>query len=334
MRRNVEEVYGWIVDDVIRESHGVLAQEGIDASFLSELRESWSRRLKESGAMGNAHHYDEQEWTMEKTERVAKHSKMQNTAFHTNHISQESNSRQHKLAIGVPHKAEAPYAARAYMSRDVHMWPPSNHSMYPFPVGSGAVMARHSTQVISSQGTPPMRGSAGVMDPALLHSSLYAGAERPGQIRVVANNDGAFRLHHYPHLTASASPQVRLSGKRKDGGDALTSLPSRSGSTRAVRRKSGDDKTSGIIPQRDGADGPVASPRQSETQEEPDLDDDSTLSDGDDDEDLIESSNCLTAQYDKVSRIKNRWRCALKHGIFHIDGRDYLFKSANGEFTF
>ena len=67
---------------------------------------------------------------------------------------------------------------------------------------------------------------------------------------------------------------------------------------------------------------------------EPDLDDDSTLSDGDDEEELIESSNCLTAQYDKVSRIKNRWRCVLKHGIFHIDGRDVLFKSANGEFTF
>lgn len=333
MRRNVEEVYAWIVDNVIEESHGVLAQEGIDSSFLDELRESWSRRLKESGAMGNGHHYDEHEWMTEKTERVAKHSKMPQTTFNTSHMNQESNSRQTRVAIGVPHKTAESTYSRACIPRDMHMWP-HNHAMYTFPVGSGAVMARHPTPVISSQATRPMRRSTGVMDSALLHNSLYAGTERPSNIRVVAN-DPAWHLHHEPALMTSPVPQVRSSLKRKEGVDGPASLTSHSGSARSVRRKSGDDKTSSIIPQSDGgADEPLTSPRQSETQEEPDLDDDSTLSDGDDEEELIESSNCLTAQYDKVSRIKNRWRCVLKHGIFHIDGRDVLFKSANGEFTF
>jgi len=331
MRRNVEEVYDWIVDDVIEESHGVLAQEGIDSSFLPELRELWSRRLKESGAMGNGHHhFDEREWMAEKTEKVAKHPKMPQPTFSTHNMNQESNSRQTRVAIGVPHKTtEVPYAARPCIPRDIHMWPHANHTMYTLPGGNGAMMARH--HVISSQARP-MRGPMGVMDP-MLHNSLYAVAERPGQIRI-APHDSALRLHHYTPLTTSPPPQVRLSQKRKDGVDGPSSLMSHSGSTRAVRRKSGDDKTS-IIPQRDGgADEPLTSPRQSETQEEPDLDDDSTLSDGDEGDELIESSNCLTAQYDKVSRIKNRWRCVLKHGIFHIDGRDVLFKSANGEFTF
>lgn len=31
MRPNVEEIYNWIVDDVIQESQSILAQEGIDS---------------------------------------------------------------------------------------------------------------------------------------------------------------------------------------------------------------------------------------------------------------------------------------------------------------
>jgi len=66
---------------------------------------------------------------------------------------------------------------------------------------------------------------------------------------------------------------------------------------------------------------------------EADLETDSALSD-DEEEEPAEWQNCLTAQYDKVNRIKNRWKCQMRHGIFHIDGRDCLFKSATGEFNF
>lgn len=61
-------------------------------------------------------------------------------------------------------------------------------------------------------------------------------------------------------------------------------------------------------------------------------DDDPPLSD--DDEDDVDPPNYLTAQYEKVSRTKNRWRCQLKYGIFHANGKDYLFKNATGDFTF
>ncbi|KAG0002463.1 transcription factor IIA subunit alpha [Modicella reniformis] len=56
-----------------------------------------------------------------------------------------------------------------------------------------------------------------------------------------------------------------------------------------------------------------------------DLDD----SDGDMDD---ESENIVLCQYDKVSRTKSKWKCVLKDGIMLINGRDYLFHKANGDF--
>ena len=57
--------------------------------------------------------------------------------------------------------------------------------------------------------------------------------------------------------------QVRLSGKRKEPDDPA-SLVAHNASMKAVRRKSGDSKSS-VIPQRDGADDrPTPTPQHSE----------------------------------------------------------------------
>ncbi|KAI1316620.1 transcription factor IIA subunit alpha [Mortierella claussenii] len=56
-----------------------------------------------------------------------------------------------------------------------------------------------------------------------------------------------------------------------------------------------------------------------------DLDD----SDGEMDD---ESDNIVLCQYDKVSRTKSKWKCVLKDGIMLINGHDYLFHKANGDF--
>ncbi len=53
-----------------------------------------------------------------------------------------------------------------------------------------------------------------------------------------------------------------------------------------------------------------------------------------DDEKDEECDNVVIAQFEKVSRTKNRWKCQLKDGIITIDGRDYLFHRASGEMQF
>lgn len=47
--------------------------------------------------------------------------------------------------------------------------------------------------------------------------------------------------------------------------------------------------------------------------------------------DLFDTDNVIVCQYDKITRIKNRWKFHLKDGIMNINSRDYLFSKANGD---
>ncbi|KAJ2894226.1 transcription factor IIA subunit alpha [Coemansia aciculifera] len=53
----------------------------------------------------------------------------------------------------------------------------------------------------------------------------------------------------------------------------------------------------------------------------------------DDTEDNAEDSeHVILCQYEKVTRSKSKWKCVLRDGIMLINGRDYLFQKATGEF--
>lgn len=61
-----------------------------------------------------------------------------------------------------------------------------------------------------------------------------------------------------------------------------------------------------------------------------DSDDDALRADGDEGEEGdVQTVLCL---YDKVQRTKNKWKCVLKDGIVNVNGRDFAFAKANGEF--
>ncbi|KAL5443448.1 hypothetical protein PMIN07_003588 [Paraphaeosphaeria minitans] len=51
---------------------------------------------------------------------------------------------------------------------------------------------------------------------------------------------------------------------------------------------------------------------------------------GDDSDD--ETMDYMLCTYDKVQRVKNKWKCTLKDGILTTNKREYLFHKANGEF--
>lgn len=69
------------------------------------------------------------------------------------------------------------------------------------------------------------------------------------------------------------------------------------------------------------------------------------LNEDDDDEDDDDEGNeqgdeepktahLVLAQFDKVTRSKNKWKCTLKDGIMKLNDRDILFVKATGEFEF
>lgn len=61
-----------------------------------------------------------------------------------------------------------------------------------------------------------------------------------------------------------------------------------------------------------------------------DLDDD-VESDKEDDEDGQDEGQIMLCLYDKVQRVKNKWKSTLKEGVANINGRDYVFQKSNGE---
>ncbi|KAF9897218.1 transcription factor IIA subunit alpha, partial [Lobosporangium transversale] len=82
---------------------------------------------------------------------------------------------------------------------------------------------------------------------------------------------------------------------------------------------------------RDGFEGFSIGQVDGEDDEDDDTGLGSDLDDSDNDMD-DESDNIVLCQYDKVSRTKSKWKCVLKDGIMLINGRDYLFHKANGDF--
>ncbi|KAJ3154933.1 hypothetical protein HDU86_004452 [Geranomyces michiganensis] len=58
----------------------------------------------------------------------------------------------------------------------------------------------------------------------------------------------------------------------------------------------------------------------------------SDLDDDDSEDGTYDPQHLILCQYEKVNRVKNKWKCALKDGIITVNGRDYVFNKANGEF--
>ncbi|KAF9024591.1 transcription factor IIA, alpha/beta subunit [Hymenopellis radicata] len=63
-----------------------------------------------------------------------------------------------------------------------------------------------------------------------------------------------------------------------------------------------------------------------------DLDDSDTENEADAEDGAGADSDIVFCTYDKVARVKNKWKCILKDGMIHVNGKDYLFQKCTGEF--
>lgn len=127
-----------------------------------------------------------------------------------------------------------------------------------------------------------------------------------------------------------------------DDGGAGTSLGKRRREEDDVPVKQETQGTSsflppGLIPQHDGGAGEAgdgggdggAPPEEAEPEGDEILSED----EHDEGQEEEEVSNLLIGQFDKVNKMKNRWKVLMKDCIFHINGRDYLFKKCTSEYT-
>ncbi|THH05967.1 hypothetical protein EW145_g4417 [Phellinidium pouzarii] len=63
-----------------------------------------------------------------------------------------------------------------------------------------------------------------------------------------------------------------------------------------------------------------------------DLDDSDTDGEEEDQEGALGETDIVFCTYDKVARVKNKWKCVLKDGMIHVNGKDYVFAKCTCEF--
>ncbi|KAL0576222.1 transcription factor IIA subunit alpha [Marasmius crinis-equi] len=63
-----------------------------------------------------------------------------------------------------------------------------------------------------------------------------------------------------------------------------------------------------------------------------DLDDSDEGDDDEVEEGTVQDADIVFCTYDKVARVKNKWKCILKDGMIHVNNKDYLFSKCTGEF--
>ncbi|KAM0749054.1 TFIIA-domain-containing protein [Meredithblackwellia eburnea MCA 4105] len=63
-----------------------------------------------------------------------------------------------------------------------------------------------------------------------------------------------------------------------------------------------------------------------------DDDDDEDGADGEDGAGAGKSEDVVIALYEKVQRVKNKWKVTLKDGLVSVGGKEYLFAKCQGEF--
>jgi len=55
------------------------------------------------------------------------------------------------------------------------------------------------------------------------------------------------------------------------------------------------------------------------------------VSDEEDMQKTFDTDNVVVCQYDKITRVRNKWKFSLKDGIMCLNNKDYVFLKATGE---
>ncbi|CAD1811440.1 Transcription factor IIA, alpha/beta subunit family protein [Candida parapsilosis] len=169
----------------------------------------------------------------------------------------------------------------------------------------------------------------------------------------IAGNDPASDVLSYNNDLGIQLPPISVKNEQNDNGLSLPPLPQTDGTfemtlhvnnpkqiLKQLQKKPKSKKPSSKLRQVDGTLDDDDDDDEDEDEDgdifndsddiNSDLDDD-LESDKSDDEDGDQEGQIMLCLYDKVQRIKNKWKSNLKEGIANIDGKDYVFHKATGE---
>lgn len=220
---------------------------------------------------------------------------------------------------------------------------------YPFHPNDGFAYANPGAAIRPPNGPPPpgtttyftpqqgyfQAPSANAANlPNVSYASANPATAPPGQVPLQRRPPTGRAINAEP-ITKDTQQQHQNANnpKRFDGAGDVDEEKSPDEILQLLFNKKGDveDDSSDVH-----ASGVTSAGREDEDLINSDLDDDDEDDEDDEDEDDVDAGtmdeNVLLCQYEKVARTRNKWRCVFKSGLIHVNGVDYAFSRANGEF--
>jgi len=289
---SVASIYRYIIDDVVKNVKTEFANEGFTEATLLELQQNWESKLLHSGAVGT---------DTEGYDRF----------YDTSAQPQYSYIPESYHNYGMP-APSAPSVSSAAQHQRAPYTAPAGHKGYAtLPSFSNLAQPDYDTHSLGrpQQYMPPPPSNSWA-SPDAVNLKLA----NPKSNNSLPQHDGASDM-----TTEQIDNLIfnRLAEKQK-------TIPQYDGSGEKKSKKS--TKKTQKVKQEE----PTPEEDSLATTGEGDEELDSDLDDPDDEE--PETDHIVLCQFEKVTRIKNKRKCNLKDGVMHINGRDYLFNKAQGEF--
>ncbi|KAI0338300.1 transcription factor IIA, alpha/beta subunit [Trametopsis cervina] len=307
-------IYRIVIDDVIRSIKPEFDEYGVSEDVLAELQHKWEAKVIASHVA---------EFEPPPPQPVPPHH-----PTHPSVAQQQANPSHHP----------------AYPPHPMHGLPSQYYYTPPPPPGPQIKTEPVDSRYVLS-GPPQPNGYA---LPSLPGPQITGPGVPPRPGGQVMTFQGTAPTARYP--AAAAPAQAAKNGTATNGRIPQTDGPSASSSS----------ATFGAIPQVDGPSSSSSSgspspppayaprgtahpslPQPSQTRTDDGEGDEainSDLDDSDSDNEREEGegggaeTDIVFCTYDKVARVKNKWKCVLKDGMIHVNGKDYLFAKCNGEF--
>ncbi|KAF9901560.1 transcription factor IIA subunit alpha [Linnemannia zychae] len=329
----VTAVYRFVIDDVITNVRRDFEDMGVDETIMHELQRSWEAKLAqakvaamqpaEPAAAVESYPFEEPAYEQSATTSAQSSSSAPAPAPSASSSAAASN------ASSAPAHAPTLPPLPSLPLPPVPVAPPAsvpyNYRVEQTPAANLANVAS-----TTQQGEHGSAGRPQQYAPSRNNISLPGGGRNGGNSNTnnIPQQDGPadiVELEMMDRQELDAFIEKKIQEGEEGQGEMTFTLTMSERAARKMKRDGlglcGDGFSIGQV---DGDDD-----ENNGTEDDTGLGSDLDDSDGDMDE---ESDNMVLCQYDKVSRTKSKWKCVLKDGIMLINGRDYLFHKANGDF--
>ncbi|KAF8971098.1 transcription factor IIA, alpha/beta subunit [Flammula alnicola] len=313
----VPAIYRAVIDDVIHAIKPEFDEYGVPEDVLAELQHKWENKVIAS------------------------------------HVAEFENATQPISAPSATHPAIAAAAAvaaaqqqqqqhHAYPPHPMHMMPPHYAAHNPYAPVTAASQPTVKTEPVDSRYM--LNPNVPYALPPLPGPNLNGSRQLPPPVATTQHPGGQTGVINFPR-NVQAQPGAGVARPYTPAGQATSTqqphhrIPQVDGpSESSGEEDSPSPPPSGAFAPRSAHPSlpqPASASRPSTQDSEAinsDLDDSDTEGEDDEEEGAAGDTDIVFCTYDKVARVKNKWKCVLKDGMIHINGKDYLFAKCTGEF--